>query len=278
MASRLVRNSLTMITAMAMAGMAHAQQGAGPAPAGRFAIKELMPVVDPEMADIAQVYMCADERIRRSEMEPSLNGGVTKTRVAVRSDKEGSAYLILIGQPPGYRMYQAFRRGYIVRALSWAGAEHILLGSVSFGGFRFDSDPLFPLHLKLVQHVGYVHLCGRGTVTTPRGQRYSLAYHRGVKDWLSALGSRDQLSREAATEALGWLTKTKSDAALAVPALMGALEDEAMEVRRDAAEALGRIGDPRAGEALQTALQDQDEWVREVAADALRKLGDKVSR
>jgi hypothetical protein len=246
----------------------------GPVWRGRFALKELMPVVDPEMVRVRQVYMGTAPRIHRSQMEPSLKGGITKTRVAVRSEKEDSEWLILIDQEPAYRMFQVIRWLEVVRALSWAGAEHILLGTVSFGGFTFDSDPSFPLHFKLVQDVGYVYLCDRGTVTTPEGQEYSLGEVQKISDLILDLAAEDQLTREAASEALGWLAKTEGEIDKAVPALIKALKDDAMEVRRNTAEALGRIGDVRAREALKAALQDEDEWVREVAAGALKELED----
>ncbi len=239
---------------------------------GRFTLKELMPVVDPEVAQVKQIYMCADPRIHRSQMEPSSEGGITKTRVAVRSDKEDSEWLILIDQEPQYKMFQIMGSLEIVRALSWAGAEHILLGTVSFGGVIFDSDPSFPLHFKLVQDVGYVHLCGRGTVTTPDGCKYSLKQVQEFGDLVRDLSAEDQLVREVAAEALGWLAKTESEIDKAVPALVYALKDDAMEVRRNSAAALWKIGDRRAREGLRAALQDEDEWVREVVADALKKV------
>ena len=239
---------------------------------GRFVLKELVPVVDQDMVRARLVYMCADPRIHQSHMEPSLKGGITKTRIAVRSEEESSPWLILIDQEASYRMYQVIRWDKIVRALSWAGAEHILLGTVSFGGFTFDSDPAFPLHFKLVQDVGYVYLCGRGTVTTPLGKKHSLGYDHNIDDAIRSLAAEGQLAREAASETLGWLADTKSEIDRAVPALISALKDEAMEVRRNAAAGLGRIGDSRASQALKAALQDEDEWVREVAADALKKL------
>jgi hypothetical protein len=239
---------------------------------GRFILKELMPVVDPEMVDARQIYMGVDPRIHRSQMDPSLEGGITKTRVGVRSEKEGSEWLILIDKEPAYRMFQVIRWLVIVRALSLAGDEHILLGAVSFGGFTFDSDPSFPLHFKLVQDVGYVYLCGRGTVTTPEGRKHSLGEVQSIDDLVLDLAVEDQLTREAASEALGWLAKAESEIDVAVPALIKALKDDAMEVKRDAAEALGRMGDVRAREGLKAALEDEDEWVREVVADALKKL------
>jgi hypothetical protein len=181
---------------------------------------------------------------------------------------------VLIDQEAEYRMFQVIRWLQIVRALSWAGAEHILMGTVSFSGFTFQSDPSFPLHFKLVQDVGYVYLCGRGTVTTPQGKKYSLGEVTKIHDLILELATEDQLAREAASAALGWVAKTKSEIDKALPVLIEALRDDAMEVRRNAGAALGRIGDARATEGLKTALQDEDEWVREVVADALEKLED----
>ena len=239
---------------------------------GRFTLKELIPVVSPEMVRAKQAYMCADQRIHSSQMEPSSYGGITKTRVAVRSEKEGSEWLILIDQEPAYRMFQVIRWFEIVWTLSWSGAEHILLGTVSFAGFTFESDPSFPLHFKLVQDVGYVHLCGRGTITAPEGRKYYLEQVREIDNLVRDLSAEDQLAREAAAEALGWLAKTESEIDKAVPALVDALKDDAMEVRRNSAASLGKIGDIRAQEGLRAALKDKDEWVCEVVADALKKV------
>ena len=87
----------------------------------------------------------------------------------------------------------------------------------------------------------------------------------------------DQLTREGASEALGWLAKTQAEKDKAVPALVKALKDEAMEVRRNAASSLGKIGDLRAQEELRAALQDKDEWVQDVVADALKKIDQGTS-
>ncbi|HEX9934600.1 MAG TPA: hypothetical protein VGB38_05325, partial [bacterium] len=44
------------------------------------------------------------------------------------------------------------------------GAEHVFLGDVRLGSYRFQSDSLFPLTFKVVKDSGYVYLCGRGKV------------------------------------------------------------------------------------------------------------------
>ena len=241
-----------------------------------------MPIVDPEMLHIRQMFVCVQMPVRTSELVPSVPGGITKTRVAVRQREEGSSWVTLTGTAPAYRIYQFFRPGYRIPAftpaLSWAGAEHILLDTVTLEGFIFESDPSFPLHFKLVQNKGYVYLCGRGTVTTPQGKKHSLGGSQGIGDFVRDLQTQGQLGREAAAEALGWLAKAENERDEAVPALVKALKDGAMEVRRNAAAALGRIGDPRAREGLQAALEDPDEWVREVVVDASRRLENVVQK
>ena len=241
---------------------------------GRFFLREFMPSVAPSLVDAKQVYMGASPRIHRSDMVPPAEVGITRTRVAVRTDTGDPEWLILVDQEADYRMFVVIRWLEIDRALSWVGTEHILLGKLSFGGVTFESDEAFPLHFKLIQDVGYVHLCGRGTATTPEGRTYSLGQDQHFGDFLKGLTAPDQLTREAGAEALGWVAKTDKERDEAVPALVNALKDNAMEVRRNAAASLRRIGDSSAREGLRAALKEEhDEWVRYVIQDALKKLG-----
>jgi len=57
-------------------------------------------------------------------------------------------------------------------------------------------------------------------------------------------------------------------------ALMRALDDDAWEVRAQAAKALGRIGDRRAVPALESAMPDASWWVRVDCGEALAALGE----
>ena len=57
-----------------------------------------------------------------------------------------------------------------------------------------------------------------------------------------------------------------------MPALIDTLKDEHGYVRRDAAEALGKIGSKAAVPALIHALKDEDGYVRQSAAEALGKI------
>jgi hypothetical protein len=250
-----------------------AQDETGSAWKGRYVIRELKPVVDPEMLETLQSFVCLEVDIRSSELSPTGRGGVARSRALIRSTRPGSTVLQVTGVDPAYRVYQAYERfGVMTRILSWAGSEHIFSGTISFEGHTFESDPAFPLHFKYVEDIGYVHLCGRGTVVTPEGLKHSLGESKGIDDFIREIKAEDQLTREGASEALGWLTRTQAEKDKAVPALIGALRDEAMEVRRNAASSLGKIGDLRGREGLVMALHDRDEWVREVAADALKRI------
>jgi phycocyanobilin lyase subunit alpha len=78
-----------------------------------------------------------------------------------------------------------------------------------------------------------------------------------------------------------WLGRFRVDAPLAVDVLIQALDDEAdrteaggYPLRRNAARALGKLGDTKAVPALIRSLSCTDFYVREAAAEALEKLGD----
>ena len=63
--------------------------------------------------------------------------------------------------------------------------------------------------------------------------------------------------------------------AVAIEPLIAALKDEHESVRWFAAEALGKLGDPRGVEPLEEMLDDKDADVREAARKALKKLCDQ---
>ncbi len=78
-----------------------------------------------------------------------------------------------------------------------------------------------------------------------------------------------------------WLGRFRVDAPEAVDVLIAALEDEddrtnagGYPLRRNAARALGKLGENRAVTALVRALECSDFYVREAAAQSLEMLGD----
>jgi phycocyanobilin lyase alpha subunit len=80
-----------------------------------------------------------------------------------------------------------------------------------------------------------------------------------------------------------WLGRFKSQNPTAVSALITALEDESdrspdggYPLRRNAARALGQLGDPQAVAPLITCLLCSDFYVREAAAQSLELLGDPI--
>jgi HEAT repeat protein len=74
--------------------------------------------------------------------------------------------------------------------------------------------------------------------------------------------------REAAAEALSKIGDPR-----AIPPLIAALKNISKNVRIAAADALGKIGDPRAVDALLDALHDHQPAVQQAAGEALSKIG-----
>ena len=90
-----------------------------------------------------------------------------------------------------------------------------------------------------------------------------------VERYIQALKDRDSDVREDAAEALGMI----GDARAVEPLIQALKDDISSDVREEAAEALGMIGDARAVEPLTQALKDRDSDVREEAALALARIG-----
>ena len=92
---------------------------------------------------------------------------------------------------------------------------------------------------------------------------------RDAKGLIKTLGYKtDSGVRRTAALALGKIGEP------AVEPLIAALKDSVGDVRRTAAEALGKVGDRRAVEPLIAALKDSDDYVRREAAEALGKIGE----
>ncbi len=98
------------------------------------------------------------------------------------------------------------------------------------------------------------------------------AHHRFYVLLFSALEAPDAQVRRSAAEALGRLGDPR-----AVRPLGKALGDEEPDVRRTAAEALGKLADPRAVEPLVALLRDGAPDVASAAARALLKIGEPAA-
>ncbi|MDZ4863405.1 MAG: M56 family metallopeptidase [Gemmatimonadota bacterium] len=70
--------------------------------------------------------------------------------------------------------------------------------------------------------------------------------------------------------------RQRDTTSIAVPALISALKDQDVEVRRAASRSLANLDDPRAVPALITALKDDDAEVRRAALSALQSLPGQV--
>lgn len=211
----------------------------------------------------------------------------------------GDGVLLALGQ---LRTSLAFEvmgpsRRFVSLFLECDGATHLYTSKVSpWAGYSFAGDQDYPLTFKKVGGVGYVYICGRGTVTARAGETVDLGSGHTVDTWLPLVTSEDQLAREGAAQALGYLTVREADKAKTIRALGALLRDGAMEVRRNAAEALGRIGDERGSAALFGALDDsatvpsieverggaryltRQSWlVADVAAESLARIGGGLS-
>jgi len=91
---------------------------------------------------------------------------------------------------------------------------------------------------------------------------------RVVASLVRALSDSTAAVRKEAAEALGRLKATA-----AVPGLIRGLNDEDASVRQTLVRALARIGDNRAADGLIAALNDPSRQVRNYAAEALGRLG-----
>jgi HEAT repeat protein len=89
------------------------------------------------------------------------------------------------------------------------------------------------------------------------------------------LGSKDPEVRRLAAKQLSEMGEDARDARDAFPALVKALKDEDVYVRRFAVQAIGAIGSKNSGtvSALSTALKDSNKRVVDAAVDALGKVG-----
>lgn len=94
---------------------------------------------------------------------------------------------------------------------------------------------------------------------------------------VAALGDADPIVRERAALGLGAVAAEAGERGAASTALLARVRDEAPEVRATALDALGALGDPRAGAAASAALDDDVVEVRLAAMRALTRAPSVVA-
>lgn len=150
------------------------------------------------------------------------------------------------------------------------GAEQIIEGTIDLLGVTIESERSYPLAFQMTPD-GLALLYGRGTVTLADKTVINVGDQDTAEQWLPLLEAEQELARQAAASALGWLGRDASEPDAVVAALISALSDPAWQVRRNAAEALGRLKATSAVDPLKSLLEDKDGdgWVSAVAQEAL---------
>jgi HEAT repeat protein len=102
-------------------------------------------------------------------------------------------------------------------------------------------------------------------------EEYDERTDRLVQAYLHQLSNDEAPYRWGAAEALGRLEDPR-----AVDLLMERLEDPDWRVREKAAWALGRIGDPRAVPKLNRLMRDEREVVQDTAREAIQEIRQRL--
>jgi HEAT repeat protein len=103
--------------------------------------------------------------------------------------------------------------------------------------------------------------------------QFRLEYRKDLEPLFAALRHKDDDVRGDAANALGEIGDPR-----AVEPLASALKDETSHVRQLAAYALGDIGDQKAVEPLTQALRDENEYVQHAAEKALEEIKEKQQK
>ena len=219
--------------------------GCGAPVQGRFVIKDFIPEVNLNETTQSR-FLVASNLAGELESEVRLPSHgqemiLLGTRVTLGVGKAP------FSPPPESLEQQAPSANFTAGMINpdwFSGAEHIMIGKITLNDYIFDSDPAYPLTFKVVKDLGYVYVCGRGTITLPNNKTQEFGQSDTVASWIALASSSDQLDREGAAQALGYLALEggESDKESAVETLSGLLGDDAFEVRRDAIESLTKMG------------------------------------
>jgi|GEM_PF-6616504 len=252
---------------------------------GRFVITDFVPKVCFENSTKTRVLIVTgpDGKLRSKAEWPShrLEKIIMGMRIVLGEGEDGSPPTDFFNPPLEELKMPAPSPGFSGGMLSpnwFTGAVHIYLGSATIGPHKFKSDPDYPLTFKVVKDSGYVYLCGSGTVKVKTGEQRVLGQKDTVDFWIKRSLSENELQREAAAQALGYLAIKASldERNRARKALLILLGDSQYQVRRNAVEAFVRLGSSTDIPILQKMSdQDKNEWVKDCANWAVAQLKNK---
>ncbi len=149
------------------------------------------------------------------------------------------------------------------------GEERVAMEALNKGANRYIKKDRKPSELfeELARYI--VELAEEKRREEENEKKLQALSGDGVNPFIIALSDEDWRLRKEAAEALGKLKDERAVQHLSEVLL----NDKDADVRRAAAWALGEIGSPDAISALVRALDDEDRGVRESAVDALAKIG-----
>ena len=150
------------------------------------------------------------------------------------------------------------------------GSEIRFAGDVTVGNLRIVPVPGSRLAFRRRPSGNWAYVSGIGNmIYLDRNELVQLGYHRTVTSCLTLLSAKDEFFREGAARDLGRLTR-EEDIARVVPELAKLLRDEAILVRRGAAESIGRISPPNCVDLLtETIAVEERRGTRRYMEEAL---------
>lgn len=248
----------------------------------RFVIDDLVPKVCLENSTKTRVlvFKGEDGKLRSKGEWPThrVELVVMGMRITIGKGEDGSPPVGFFNAPPQTLEMPAPSSGFTGGMLSpewFDGAVHIFTGKATINQYEFQGEKDYPLTFKVVKGQGYVHICGKGSVTAKGQQARQLGDKDTVPYWLKLSTSEDALVREGCAQALGYLVSTAPPEVKkqATNTLKSFLTDKSYEVRRNAIEAIVRIGAVADVAAVleEMAEKDEDKWVKACAKWAIEQ-------
>lgn len=241
-----------------------------------FVIKDLVPKACFENSTKTRVLVVrgGDGKLRSKAEWPThrVEMVLMGMRVTLGESDDGSGPVAFFSNPPEKLEMPAPSHNFTAGMLSpewFDGAVHIFTGNATVNQYDFQGEREYPLTFKVVKGQGYVHVCGKGTVTAKGQQPRQLGDKETIRFWLKLSTSQDALIREGCAQALGYLALRASpdEKEQAKKTLTLLLSDSSYEVRRNAIEGIVRVGAATEVAAVlkEMAAKDENEWVKDCA-------------